>query len=107
MADHKRTLAVPGLEPTSGRRRRGRPSSGRAWAALRAEVAAALPAACGWCGVDIDPAEPWHLDHITPVAAGGTDTRDNVQPLHAACNRAKGAQHAPPRPRPALPSRDW
>jgi 5-methylcytosine-specific restriction endonuclease McrA len=41
---------------------------------------------CVICG---DPAQ--ELDHIRPIAAGGTDRASNLQPLCRACNRTKGA----------------
>lgn len=61
-----------------------------------------LKANCGICGKPInyelphlDPGE-YVLDHITPLAAGGTDTRNNKQPAHRICNAKKGAKpHAP------------
>lgn len=31
------------------------------------------------------------IDHIVPLAAGGDDTRTNVQLAHLSCNMAKGA----------------
>lgn len=34
-----------------------------------------------------------HLDHIMPLALGGTNTDDNVQLLTPACNLRKGAKH--------------
>jgi 5-methylcytosine-specific restriction endonuclease McrA len=34
----------------------------------------------------------WHLDHITPLARGGTHTWDNVAVSHASCNLAKGVR---------------
>lgn len=34
-----------------------------------------------------------HIDHILPVALGGTDELDNLQVLCAACNLHKGARH--------------
>lgn len=50
---------------------------------------------CAICGQPIDytlrhphPAS-YVVDHIHPLAAGGTDTIDNKQPAHRACNRAK------------------
>jgi len=39
---------------------------------------------CAICG---EPAE--HLDHITPLARGGTDRPTNLQPLCANCNLRK------------------
>ena len=35
----------------------------------------------------------YHLDHIMPLALGGTNTDDNVQLLRAECNLRKGAMH--------------
>jgi hypothetical protein len=32
----------------------------------------------------------WEVDHILPVAAGGTDDLTNLQPLHWENNRQKG-----------------
>lgn len=35
----------------------------------------------------------YHLDHIMPLALGGTNTDDNVQLLLPRCNLSKGAKH--------------
>lgn len=63
----------------------------------RATIRRAHPA-CGICGEPIDYTLP-HLDplafvvdHVVPIAAGGTDMLGNKQAAHRACNRAKGAR---------------
>ena len=50
---------------------------------------------CGVCGQPIDY-QAHHLDplsftidHITAINRGGSDTLDNLQACHRACNRAK------------------
>lgn len=35
----------------------------------------------------------YHLDHIMPVALGGSNTDDNIQLLRATCNQKKSATH--------------
>ena len=35
----------------------------------------------------------YHLDHIMPLALGGSNTDDNIQLLHATCNFQKSAKH--------------
>ena len=53
---------------------------------------------CALCGEEIDYSRPhmdpreFVVDHIIPLAKGGTDTLTNKQPAHRACNRAKGAR---------------
>ena len=47
---------------------------------------------CGICGeatVADDPLLKPSLDHVVPIAAGGTHTRDNVQCSHWICNQRK------------------
>lgn len=56
---------------------------------------------CGLCGKPIDPLLKYphrgsaSIDHVVPLSAGGSDSRDNVQPAHLHCNRSKGARSAP------------
>lgn len=51
---------------------------------------------CQLCGDPIDPALPWPepmsktLDHVVPLANGGTHEPSNVQLAHALCNCIKG-----------------
>lgn len=40
---------------------------------------------CGLCGEPVDP-RAMHLDHIVPLASGGSDAASNLRPTHAACN---------------------
>ena len=46
---------------------------------------------CVCCGRELG--QNYHLDHIMPLALGGTNTDDNVQLLRAECNLRKGAMH--------------
>jgi hypothetical protein len=43
---------------------------------------------CAWCGVPLTPAIA-ALDHIVPVAGGGTDDPHNLTPACAQCNSSK------------------
>lgn len=69
---------------------------------------------CYLCGEPIDY-EAHHLDpmsftieHITPLARGGTDTLDNIGPAHRKCNRSKGDSPAGWRPGVTfVTSREW
>lgn len=60
----------------------------------RRTIARTRPA-CGICGQDIDytlkSPDPgsYEVDHVIPLARGGTDTLDNKQASHRACNREK------------------
>lgn len=46
---------------------------------------------CACCGLPLG--NDYHLDHIMPLALGGTNTDDNIQLLRAACNMQKRAKH--------------
>jgi 5-methylcytosine-specific restriction endonuclease McrA len=37
--------------------------------------------------------ENYHLDHIVPLALGGSNTDDNIQLLRSSCNNQKSAKH--------------
>ena len=45
---------------------------------------------CGICGEPADEAG-FHIDHVLPVALGGSNDEANLQVSHPACNLAKGA----------------
>ena len=44
---------------------------------------------CAYCGRDGDNLQ---MDHMIPLAAGGTHTKDNVVPACRECNQRKGAR---------------
>lgn len=46
---------------------------------------------CAACGGDIRRA--YEVDHIVPLALGGSDEKGNLQLLCRRCNRSKGAKH--------------
>lgn len=50
---------------------------------------------CGICSAWLFEGDPWHVDHIIPVARGGRHREDNLQVTHAKCNLAKGAKLRP------------
>ena len=58
---------------------------------------------CHLCGAgpgDFDPNNPkrkirLHVDHILPIAQGGTDAEDNLRAMCSACNQGRGAIQQP------------
>ena len=44
---------------------------------------------CVLCGIDLTLVKP-HIDHIIPIAKGGTDSQDNWQAVCQKCNLKKG-----------------
>ena len=46
---------------------------------------------CANCECDIS--ESYHIDHIMPLALGGTNERTNIQCLCPSCNLRKGSKH--------------
>lgn len=45
------------------------------------------------CGCKQPLGTNYHLDHIMPLALGGSNTDDNIQLLTATCNTSKGAKN--------------
>jgi 5-methylcytosine-specific restriction endonuclease McrA len=45
---------------------------------------------CAICGGPPTPDDPLVCDHIIPIAHGGPNTTDNLQPAHRSCNGRKG-----------------
>lgn len=48
---------------------------------------------CVQCGAVPKDGAKLHVDHITPLALGGTDDPENLQTLCSTCNRGKGDSH--------------
>ena len=69
---------------------RRHPYSGQAWRVLRNQWAAMLPLPCARCGHPVTAEEPWHLDHLDPVALGGT--AESARPAHQDCNLRAGVE---------------
>lgn len=46
---------------------------------------------CACCGLPLG--DDYHLDHIVPLALGGSNTDDNIQLLRATCNLQKQDKH--------------
>ena len=70
-------------------------------AKLRARVAA-TKAACHICGLPIDYTLPhtepksFVIDHVIPLAKGGSDDITNIRAAHRDCNSTKRARHYAP-----------
>lgn len=46
---------------------------------------------CACCGLPLG--DDYHIDHIMPLALGGSNTDDNIQLLRAECNLQKSSKH--------------
>lgn len=58
------------------------------------EVSAILKAQHGKCAYcRMETSKRYHVDHIMPLALGGSNDRTNLQILCAPCNQAKSAKH--------------
>jgi 5-methylcytosine-specific restriction endonuclease McrA len=58
------------------------------------QIAALAQAQNGRCGICHMPlsAHDIEVDHIVPVAVGGSDARRNLRLVHGMCNRVRGAR---------------
>lgn len=77
----------------TGRKRRAqmKGSGGDHTAAEARAILAAQGHRCANCGTDLQKAKK-HVDHIVPLARGGSNDKGNLQYLCAPCNLAKGAR---------------
>ena len=66
-----------------------RNGSTRQWRKQRAHLLANATH-CKACGEPATPDDPFEIDHIIPIASGGTDTPTNLRVVHRTCNRQKG-----------------
>ena len=52
---------------------------------------------CSICSLKIDAGKSWDIDHILPLALGGTNDLENLQILCRSCHRSKTAKDDVPR----------
>ena len=52
---------------------------------------------CGRCSQKIDAGKAWDIDHIIPLALGGTNEPENLQILCKPCHQSKTAKNDIPR----------
>ena len=52
---------------------------------------------CAACSQKIDAGKAWDIDHILPLAMGGTNAPENLQILCSPCHRAKTSHSDIPR----------
>jgi 5-methylcytosine-specific restriction endonuclease McrA len=71
--------------------RQNRRAAGRLLPADVEEIAKAQKFKCAACRTDLKKSGQ-HIDHIRPIAMGGTSARSNIQLLCPTCNRRKGAK---------------
>ena len=73
------------------RRARERSAVGKISAGLVGRLFDLQKGKCACCKLPLG--DDYHVDHIMPLALGGTNTDDNIQLLRARCNRQKNAKH--------------
>lgn len=73
------------------RRARTRESGGKLSIGLADKLFRLQRGKCACCGEPLG--DDYHLDHIMPLALGGTNTDDNIQLLRSKCNLHKNAKH--------------
>jgi 5-methylcytosine-specific restriction endonuclease McrA len=73
------------------RRAQKRNSGGTHTAADLAEILSLQNGKCAYCKIDLKRRKK-HVDHIVPLALGGSNGRSNLQYLCAPCNQSKSAR---------------
>lgn len=73
------------------RRARKRAAGGKLSSGLAEKLFRLQHGKCACCKQPLG--EDYHLDHIMPLALGGTNTDDNMQLLSSKCNLQKNARH--------------
>ena len=73
------------------RRARKREGGGRLSSGLAKRLLKLQRGKCACCGEPLGT--DYHMDHIMPLALGGTNTDSNIQLLRAKCNLQKHAKH--------------
>ena len=63
---------------------------------LRLELFLAAKGQCQACGWRLSPGSCWEIDHVVPLALGGTDEAANLQVLCIACHGDKTARQDVP-----------
>lgn len=76
----------------NNRRARKRHAGGKLSTGLAARLLELQRGKCA-CGCNQPLGDDFHLDHIMPLALGGSNTDDNIQLLRAKCNHQKHAKH--------------
>lgn len=81
-------------EARRNRRARERSAVGKLSRSIRRDLYSAQQGRCPVCKepLRLEGAQKCHIDHVVPLAAGGTHTDDNVQLLCPNCNVSKGAK---------------
>lgn len=60
--------------------------------AVKAVVWSLTVGQCWYCGAFVNPFLDFCIDHVVPLARGGTDDMENLVPCCAHCNTEKGAK---------------
>jgi 5-methylcytosine-specific restriction endonuclease McrA len=76
---------------SANRRSRKRNAEGHHTFAEIADIYTSQNGLCVYCNADLNTG--YHVDHIMPLALGGSNWPDNLQCLCPTCNVKKGAKH--------------